>query len=309
MVYTGANYLVFYDTGETDIEGNEILKVVGAGVKVGTYSQNYNLDKYFGIGDRVADGFYSKGFEGSISVDYVMVEDDIVNGLWYADELDTCSIAEKTLYIALYSGECIVSSKTPSGIWKLNGVKFDSVKYSIKAGEYVAITLDGKFKSSEYITDVSGYTFNTDRLYSPIVTFANAHVTFGTGFDISNGLLKSVEVNIKHGLEKLLRIGSLMPEEYKEQKLEVDASLSVYMDLGTWSELTTNLVESSYYIHDTNTAIYPSVDITITFSMGSIGDVSMILHDVVLSEFSTSYEDANVVEGSLKMLASYVEIS
>ena len=299
-VFTAANIIATYmaDNGS----GTQTLYPVGVGVKVGTFEHNYNVDRAYGIGDRVADVMYSKGFEGSMSFDCILTDD---NTPLIAGFLSDSSLSDTTLYLVKTDGSVLSGTPTITEYWQINGFKPDSVKITARAGEFIGLSIEGKYKSSDYKTgqstpmDVSG-------LINEPLTFANASISVGgTNFGIDTTIVKEFEIDIKHNIERLLALNNLYPQVLQEQKFDADLTLNVYMDSTTWGVITTNLSESSNnYLHGT----YPNNTITLTVT-GSTKTYTFTADGVSLNTFSTTFEDANVIEGQMKLLAKTVTLS
>ena len=320
MVYTGANYLVGLLTDETEpsgtVHGSKTITPIGVGAKIGTYEHNYQLEKAFGIGDRVVDEYYSKGFEGSISFDIIYSESLHSVSVWsnsvnfLSNLLSKESVSEIDIYLFEVDGEVLAPSSLPSGqyAWILHGFKPDSVKISARAGEFVGLSIDGKFASSEYVditTSVSGdydVTLDISMLTDNPLTFANASISeSGHTFLGASGYnyVKEFEIDIKHNLENIFSLNTLTPKEYQEQKYDMDITLNVYMDSNTWSVLTSKLPTTSNFMQAPYT--YPDTTLTLTLTGASTHD-TIEVDNISLSSYSSSFEDANVVEGSMKLL-------
>ena len=315
-VYTGANFIACYMTSETDSSTGTTtytLHPVGVGVKVGSFEHNYNVDKAFGIGDRVADVFYSKGFEGTLNFDAIL-EDSATT--FVSKLISDGSLSYEDLYIVQLNGEVLAgSSPTVSEYLHIGGFKADGVKITARSGEYVGLSVDGKFRYSENVTNVSNTTLDTSALINTPLTFASATLTIGdsTAFDINTTIVKEFEIDIKNNIEKLLSLGNIYPTVLQEQKFEADITLNVYMDSQNWNTVVSALStttssgepsNNSNFVYD----IYPNTSLTLTVT-GQNHTYTIEANPVALESFSTSFEDANVVEGQMKLIAKTVSFS
>lgn len=294
MVYTGANFLV----AKLETDGTT-LTPVGVGVKVGTFEHNYNVDRAYGIGDRIADVMYSKGFEGSLSFDAIL---DDNTSPFVAQWINSGAIDEIDLYLVKLDGSVLSTDVDVSEAWKLIGYKPDGVKITARAGEYVGLSFDGKFRKSEYLTGQT-LTLSIAPLTNTPLIFASANVN-ASSWSIDLNVTKEFEIDVKHNIETLKVLNDLYPAVLQEQKYEIDATLNVYVNATTWSELTSALSENAHYKND----MYPDTTLTLTVT-GVNKTYTFTLSNVALSSFSTSFEDANVVEGSLKLMAKNITLS
>lgn len=327
QVITSANTVLMWKTGDisiTDSSGNTTtydgFSPIGIGVKVNTFDMDYKTERVYGVGDKLADGVYSKGFNGNISFDMIVSnssENNIskfFNMLLYNNDSgsayfpDTVNVdlyvyfgldmnLNNTTYVDLNEGD----------VYRLVGFTPESIKLSMRSEDYVVMSVSGRYKSMEGYTVPSGYDgakMTVAEVYASPSTFVNGGITIDSGeFDANTfTYTKSVEVDIKYNPKDMYVIGSPYPSEFVGQKIGIEANVVCYMDKDVFESLINSMKDVDNF-NGVN-SYFPNGVLTLQFS----SQYSVKLSGLYIVNISTSMESANVLEVKMKMYAlSYFE--
>lgn len=328
QVITSANTILMWKTGDIDItdsSGNtekyDGFSPVGIGVKVNTFEMDYKTERVYGIGDKLADGVYSKGFGGNISFDMVVSDSsetnisNFLNMLLYNNDSGAAYFPDTVnLDLYIYFGLDTYLDKNSTyidlntvDVYKLVGFTPESIKLNMRSEEYVVMSVSGRYKSMDGYTVPSGYNgakMSIGEVYANPSTFVNGGITIDSGeFDANTfTYTKSVDVDIKYNPKDIYVIGSPYPSEFVGQKIGIDVNIVCYMDKDVFESLINSMKDVDNF-NGVN-SYFPNGVLTLNFS----SNYSMKLSGLYIVNVSTSMESANVLEVKMKMYAlSYFE--
>ena len=336
MVLTGANAILVWRD-----DANTKLRPVGVGVKISTFESDYQMEKIWGIGDRTYDLLYSKGFSGSLSFDIILgdADNEFLDVLLTAGKIG--SIPD--VYIFTTDNATPItgtnngfSDPTQVKIYKIAGWKADSMKITMRSGEYIGVSFDGKFSRLEdsditidttnnaYSYNSTDYAFDISDLLVEPLTFARASLTTatdtsGTAWNaVDVDLVKDFEIDVKHNLEAIYSLNSMFPRKFVEQKFDLDISMTAYFnDYTQYENLLSSLRVSASDSVNTKFVgayTYPNTAQGVaTLKIEALGESgkkhTFTIYDAGLTSFSNVFEEANVVEGSFKFMGRYLTYS
>ncbi len=275
-VYTGTNFLLdlgresSFNTGSTSAFD---MGSLGVGLKLSTFSMKNQANPIYGVNQRTALGWYSKGVDVDVSADFSLADDSDTTKSWLDFILTGAGGSATTPNTSWSSGgtvntgyASIQSYMSAYEMYAVSGIVFDSAKISIKEGELVSVTLSGTGTQETSSVPTSSISVTPP---TNVLSWKDASVEIGSTLASIPTPIDSLDMTISTNKKMIYGLGSLVYQGYFLQEFKVEGTMSVYHDSGLMEDIFKYNIGSS----DSQFALTDNLQITIgtyTFSISGL---------------------------------------
>ena len=238
VIYTGTQFIL--DVGResafaSGVTGGYDMGSLGVGLKLSTFDIKNQFNPIYGVNQRTAQGWYSKGVDIAFDADFYLADDSNAKS-WLDFVLTGSGGSATTPNTAWTSGSTVNSGyaqiqsySSAYEMYTVDGIIFDTAKLSVKQGELASVTLSGVGTNEVSSVPTSSISVTPP---SDVLSWKDATVEIGSTLTPVTNLIESLDMTITTSKQMIYGLGSLTYQGYYLQEFKVEGTLSVYHDSG-----------------------------------------------------------------------------
>ena len=269
-------------------------KVFGLNQRVGSLRFGENLNTYYTIGSRVAEGFAYGPFEGSMSVDFYLA-----NPWFFKSLLNRYNVtSEASAYIHTFEVDntvpsLVILSGTQDAPVLIKGAVVSSATISTAVDEVVSVSLDINFAEAVSLTSAPSQPSETFRPF----TFAHGALYRDATM---LGYVQNIEISMDNAANMVRSVGSRLATDYFAGLLTIEGRMSIVMTDNSWLLRALENLEN----HGPSKI---ATNLKLTLNNGE-QTIELDLQDVYLTEESLGLEPGEMVVYELPFRAKNVVV-